>query len=84
MGRLRTSFISAMDYTKELIKAGEEEAAAIHKAALRFNEDESQIKAKLLKEESLKVKDKKYVAYHHRCCDHRSDLLGDRHLPDQK
>ena len=56
MGRLRTSFISAMDYTKELIKAGEEEATAIHKAALRFNEDESQIKAKLLKEESLKVK----------------------------
>ena len=50
MGRLRISFISAMDYTKELINAGEEESTAIHKAALRFNEDESQIKSKLEKE----------------------------------
>lgn len=55
MGRLRTSFISAMNYTNELMTNGEEQASAIHKAALRFNEDETQLKNKIEKNSKKKA-----------------------------
>ena len=59
MGRLRTSFISAMNYTNELITNGEEQTSAIHKAALRFNEDETQLKNKIEKNTKKKDEDSK-------------------------
>lgn len=61
MGRLRISFISAINYTKELIESGENESAAIHKAALRFNEDEAQIKVKIEKDMKKAKKEGKDV-----------------------